>query len=105
MKKFLVIAAVIAAPLSVSAASAQVGNPISRRVQIADLDLQTEAGQRVLRGRIGQAVTFVCGNYPVGAQPEEVDRLNACRKAATGDAHHQLAARKGYAVYAAAETR
>ncbi len=104
MKTLILIAAVFAAPLTVSPASAQAGDTISRGVQVADLDLQTEAGQRALRARIGQAVTFVCGNYPVAAQPEEIDRLNACRKAASGGAQRQLAARKGYAVYAAAET-
>jgi UrcA family protein len=102
MRTFLLVAAMIGSPLAASPDLAPTTGTTTRSVQIADLDLRTPAGQRELRGRIGHAITFVGGEYPVAAQPEEIDRLNACRKAATVDARRQLASRQGYSVYASA---
>lgn len=105
MRILLIAAAIIAAPITAAPALGQDADSASRGVRFSDLDLKTNAGQRALRARIGRAVTYVCGTYPVGAQPEEVDRLNACRKAAMADANQQLASRRGNAVLASAYPR
>lgn len=79
--------------------------PAFRRVSFADLDLVSPDGQSELHRRVGKAITFVCGTYPVAALAEELERLDACRKAAKLDAGRQLASRRTNAVYALAALR
>jgi UrcA family protein len=72
------------------------------RVQTADLDLSTAAGQRALDQRIEVAVTRLCG-IPVFFSREEIADLDACRTEALAAAAPQIdAARAQLAVAVAA---
>lgn len=72
------------------------------RVQTADLDLSTAAGQRTLSERLEVAVTRLCG-IPVFFSREEIADLDACRAEALAAAAPQIdAARARMAVAVAA---
>lgn len=91
-------AAVLAAPAATPALAAPGYEQGQVRVQTADLDLATTAGQRVLERRVEMALTRLCG-MPVFHSRDELDALDACRADAMKAAAPQIdAARARQAV-------
>ena len=62
-------------------------------IRLADLDLTTSTGQRLLARRLNGAIEHVCGSYAgVNDMSEQMD-IDDCRAVATTSAYRQLAAR------------
>lgn len=97
----LMIAATLAAP----ALAAQPGYESAQvRVQTADLDLASAAGQRVLERRISVAVTRVCGT-PVLFSRDELSELAACEAQAMAATGPQIDAARAKRAVSVASTR
>lgn len=80
MQKYLVAGAIFAALCAAPAAGQQAGDVALERISIADLDLDSEAGQRALKRRIGQATESVCGSYAGKRDDYEIDAIDECRR-------------------------
>jgi UrcA family protein len=84
----------LAASLPISAyaglptASVKDGRPTAI-VRTMDLPLLTRRGRRLFKVRVAGAVEAVCGSYE-GATPEELDRIQACRKNTIADISPQV---------------
>lgn len=74
------------------------------KVQTADLDLSSAAGQRVLDKRLSQAVARLCG-YPVFFNRDELGDLDACRAEAMKAAAPQIDAARAQRAVTVASTR
>jgi UrcA family protein len=95
----------IAATLAGPAMAAQPGYERGEaRVQTADLDLASAAGQRMLERRIAMAVTRVCGT-PVMFTRDELADLAACEAQAMAATAPQIEAARGKRAVAVASTR
>jgi UrcA family protein len=103
MRSFILFTAAIAiaAPLQ----AAPVMQSITASVDIADLNLASSSGQRVLSHRIASAVEQVCGSYANAREQYEQMRVDACRAAAMADAHRQIASKSTVLRLAAADAR
>lgn len=64
-------------------------------VRLADLDLASPAGQRVLKHRLAGAIEEVCGSYANVTDWAEIDGVTQCRASATRSAERQLAEKAG----------
>ena len=96
--RILMAAALAAATLAAPALAAPGYEQGQVRVQTADLDLATAAGQRALERRVEMALTRLCG-MPVFHTRDELDALDACRADALKAAAPQIdAARARQAV-------
>ena len=71
--------------------TASLDAPAMRRVSYADLNLETEAGRKMLNGRIHRAVRFVCGDQ-VTKELREAREQRECSREARKSAVAQLAA-------------
>ncbi|WP_156254757.1 UrcA family protein [Sandarakinorhabdus oryzae] len=101
----VMMALVVAATLAVPAVAAERGYEQSQvRVQIADLDLATAAGQRALEKRMSVAMVRLCG-MPVMFSRDELADLDACRADAMKAAAPQLEAARAQRAVAVASTR
>ena len=58
-------------------------------VRTLDLNLMNRRVRRLFKVRVANAVEAVCGSYE-GATPEELDRIQACRKNAIADISPQV---------------
>lgn len=74
------------------------------KVQTADLDLSSAAGQRVLDKRLSQALARLCG-YPVFFNRDELGDLESCRAEAMKAAMPQIEAARAQRAVAVASTR
>lgn len=99
----IILASIIAASLAAPALAAGPDHVKGQvRVQMADLDLSSAAGQRALDRRLASAMVRLCGS-PVFFTRDELDELNACQAEATKAAASQIdAARARQAVAVAA---
>ncbi len=99
----IILAAVLAVGLAAPAVAA--GNDMATgqvRVQTADLDLSSSAGQRALDRRLAMAMVRLCG-MPVFYSRDELAELDACKAEASKAAAAQIdAARARQAVAVAA---
>src|SRR5262245_7997309 len=67
---------------------------VTAEIAVADLDLASARGQRVLARRIAGAVEQVCGSYSNAPETADQDRIRDCRAVAMSDAHRQIALRR-----------
>jgi UrcA family protein len=99
------MAMMVAATLAAPALAADPGYESAQvRVQTADLDLSSAAGQRLLDRRIAVAVSRVCGS-PVLFSREELDELAACEAQAMAATRPQIEAARTKRAVAVASTR
>ena len=97
--------ALIAATLAVPAVAAERGYEQSQvRVQTADIDLSSAAGQRMLDKRLSLAMVRLCGT-PVFFSRDELADLDACRAEAMQAAAPQVDAARAQRAVAVASTR
>lgn len=96
LKTIPALAALAVAAVLVTPTVTQAAEGISVRVSYADLNLASDAGQSVLRGRIGQAARDVCGFEVSQALPIVIE-TNHC----TSDAMNRAAPAYEAAVAAA----
>jgi UrcA family protein len=66
---------------------------VTAKVIIGDLDLASDHGKSVLKHRIAGAIEEVCGSYANVTDWNELESIDACRRAARQSADQQLAAR------------
>lgn len=99
------MAMMVAATLAAPALAANPGyERAETRVQTADLDLASAAGQRVLERRLSVAVARVCGT-PVMFSRDELAELDACRAEAMAATAPQIEAARNKRAVAVASTR
>jgi UrcA family protein len=85
----IIMAAIVAATLAAPALAAAPDQVTTVRVQTADLDLSTAAGQRTLNRRLASAMVRLCG-MPVFFSRDELAELDACKTEATQAAASQI---------------
>jgi UrcA family protein len=73
------------------AALAQDDDPISVKVSYADLNLAQPAGRAVLKQRIANATSVVCGGEPASADLAQLSVYDRCRDTAKANAERQVA--------------
>ena len=78
----------ISAYAGLPTASVKDGRPTAI-VRTLDLDLMTRRARQLFKVRVAGAVEAVCGSYE-GATPEELDRIQACRKNTIADISPQV---------------
>lgn len=103
MRSFVLFTAAIAVAAPLAAAPPM--QSISANVDIADLNLASSNGQRLLSHRIASAVEQVCGSYANAREQYEQMRVDACRAAAMADARRQIATKSTTLRLAAADAR
>ena len=103
MRPYIMFATAIAFAAPLHAGSPT--EPVSASVNLADLDLASIHGQRMLERRVAEAVEQVCGSY--ANAPEQIDqlRIRDCRKAAMSDARQQIAGKSTTLRLAATDRR
>jgi UrcA family protein len=103
--RILMAAALIAATLAGPAMAQTAGYEQSQvRVQTADLDLATAAGQRTLGKRLEMAMVRLCGT-PVFFTRDELADLETCRAEALKAAAPQIDAARARQAVSVASTR
>ena len=101
----IAMALVVAATLAVPALAAERGYEQAQvRVQTADLDLASTAGQRTLEKRLSLAMVRLCGS-PVMFSRDELADLDACQAEAMKAAAPQVEAARAQRAVAVASTR
>ncbi|OYQ33995.1 hypothetical protein CHU93_02735 [Sandarakinorhabdus cyanobacteriorum] len=86
----IIMAAIVAATLAAPALAAGPEHMTGTvRVQTADLDLSTVAGQRALDRRLAMAMVRLCGT-PVFFSRDELAELDACKAEASKAAAAQI---------------
>ncbi|WP_164155393.1 UrcA family protein [Sandarakinorhabdus rubra] len=103
--KAAMMVAMATTTLAAPAMAAGPGYAESRvKVQTADLDLTSAAGQQVLVRRLEMAITRLCGT-PIFQTRDELDELAACRSDAMAAAAPQIDAARARQAVAVASTR
>ena len=91
MQKFTLTMMAIALVASPASAQQHSDEPLVR-VTVADLDLASVEGQRILTRRIGRATELACGSYAGMHHYDEVDPIDRCRRRARAEVERQVAA-------------
>ena len=92
MRHLILSGAILAAVCAVPAASQRGDDGPSERVSFADLDLESEAGRRMLERRVGRASEYACGSYAGKREHHEIEMIDQCRRRATAAVERQIAA-------------
>ena len=92
MRHFTLTISIIAALASSPAVGQQAGTDPVERIAIADLDLGSAEGRRLLAHRVGRATELACGSYAGVRENAEIDAIDQCRRRARAEVEQQVAA-------------
>lgn len=92
MRHFTLTISIIAAMIATPAASQQADTDPVERIAIADLDLGSAEGRRLLTRRVGRATELACGSYAGVRENAEIDGIDQCRRRARAEVERQVAA-------------
>jgi UrcA family protein len=85
--------ATIAAAIALTASANVIAAPARLTVQIADLDLATSSGQKIMALRIDRAARELCAPEAVSQSPEMIRAERQCVKTVKQSAEKQIATR------------
>ena len=92
MRNFTLTISIIAAMAASPAAGQQADIDPVERIAIADLDLDSAEGRRLLARRVGRATELACGSYAGARENAEIDGIDQCRRRARAEVDQQVAA-------------
>ncbi len=92
MRSFILTISIIAAIAAAPATGQQADIDPVERIFVADLDLGSADGRRLLTRRVSRATELACGSYAGAREDAEIDAIDQCRRRAKADVERQVAA-------------